>query len=84
MPKKVNYEQIISPKELEISDKSKLVFSVSKAEDSNIPHLDIRLHVTSNKYTGLTKKGINFPIEWLPDFLEILDKIDRECAEKGY
>lgn len=79
---KVEYNDIIGPKELEISEGIKLVFSVSKTSDGN-PHLDIRTWINSEKYTGPTKKGINFDIENLEEFKEILEQIDVELDMKG-
>lgn len=79
---KVEYNDLIEPKELEISEGIKLVFSVSKTSEGN-PHLDIRTWIQSEKYTGPTKKGINFDIENLEEFKEILEQIDVELDMKG-
>ena len=78
----VDYKDVVEPQELEIADGIKLVFSVSKTTEGT-PHLDIRTWIESEKYTGPTKKGINFDIENLEDFLEILKDIDKELQSKG-
>lgn len=72
------YTNLIEPRELQITDNSKLVFNVSRAGEYGLPHLDIRLHVTSPQYTGMTKKGINFDCEFLYDFMEIINDINKE------
>jgi metal-dependent HD superfamily phosphatase/phosphodiesterase len=77
------YKPMVKERELQIADNAKLVFSVARKGDDGLPHIDIRLHVTSEQYTGLTKKGINFDCEYLLDFQEIIDSINKELDEKG-
>lgn len=76
------YVQLAEPRELTIADGIKLIFSVSQTKDGR-PHMDIRTHITSEKYTGPTKKGINFDIENLEDFIENLVVLDAELQKKG-
>lgn len=80
--KTIEYQDIVEARELEIADGIKLVFSVSKTSEGN-PHLDIRTWIESEKYTGPTKKGINFDIESLEEFRGILQEIDSELEKKG-
>lgn len=77
-----SYENIVQAREMYIADGVKLVFSVSKTSDGE-PHLDIRTHIESEKYTGPTKKGINLDIEYLEDLKVILDEIDQDLQKKG-
>lgn len=83
-PKKTTteYSELIPTREMEITDGIKLVFSVSKTKEGT-PHLDIRTWIQSEKYTGPTKKGINFDIENLEEFKEILEKIDSDLEKQG-
>lgn len=81
--KEVNYTEVVEPRELEIAEGIKLVFSVSTTTEG-YPHMDIRTHIQSEKYTGPTKKGINFCIENLEEFRELLKDIDNELQEKGF
>lgn len=76
------YEEIIEPKKMTIADGVDLVFSVSKAKDGE-PHLDIRTYIKNDRYTGPTKKGINFDLENMEEFLEILNNLNLELLEKG-
>ena len=80
--KTIEYQDVVKARELEIADGIKLVFSVSKTSEGN-PHLDIRTWIESEKYTGPTKKGINFDIESLEEFRGILKEIDSELEKKG-
>lgn len=73
----VEYEDVSEAKELNIADGVKLVFSVSRAKGGN-PHLDIRTYIENEKYSGPTKKGINFDIENLEEFMDILQEINEE------
>lgn len=76
------YTEISNPKELIIADGVKLVFSVNKSQEGNT-HIDIRTYIESEKYTGPTKKGINFHIESLEDFIEIISDMNEELEGLG-
>ena len=80
----VQYEEVIEPKELQLTEDVKLVFSVSqnKNNDGN-PHVDIRTHINTERYTGATKKGINFDIENLEEFIDILNELNKELEEQN-
>ena len=43
---------------------------------------DMRVYVTTDEYTGFTKKGINFPIEYLADIVDCLNEITEKCDDK--
>jgi metal-dependent HD superfamily phosphatase/phosphodiesterase len=77
------YAPMLEARELQISDTAKLVFSVSRKGEDGLPHIDIRLHVTSEQYTGLTKKGITFNTEYLYDFMEIVNDMNKELEKLG-
>lgn len=79
---KQEYKDVVKTREMEIADGIKLVFSVSKTAEGN-PHLDIRTWIESEKYSGPTKKGINFDVEGLEEFRGILEEIDTELDKKG-
>ena len=80
--KPTDFTKLAEERVLRITDGTSLVFSVSKTKDGD-PHVDIRTHVSTDKYTGPTKRGVNFNIEFLEDFRQILEIIDEELAEKG-
>mgnify|MGYP002508092640 CR=1 FL=1 len=75
------YKDEFEPKELVLDEKRKLVFSVKRGGEFGLPMCDIRLFVTTDEYTGFTKKGINFPIEYLPDVAEVLNTVCDLCTE---
>lgn len=77
------YKQEFEPLELEISETTKIVFSVSRKGDLGLPHFDIRVYTDTEKYTGPTKSGINIPVEYLLEFSEIIEKISDLCDKKG-
>lgn len=79
---KIEYEDVVENRELEIADGIKLVFSVSKTKEGN-PHLDIRTWIETDRYSGPTKKGINFDVESLEEFIQIVKDIDKELQGKG-
>ena len=77
------YKQEFEPLELEISETTKIVFSVSRKGDLGLPHFDIRVYTDTEKYTGPTKLGVNIPVEYLLEFSEIIEKISDLCEKKG-
>lgn len=83
---KSTYVQLLDENiEIQVSDKAKLVVSVSKEEGSEgNPHVDIRTHITSGSYTGPTKKGINFDVENIEEIIEALQNVNTELMNKGY
>ena len=64
--------------ELPITEKQKIVLSITKNEETGDVFLDVRTHVTSKKYTGLTSKGITVPLEKVGTFKEMLDGLIGE------
>jgi hypothetical protein len=73
----------ITPMELKISDTAKLVFSVKRAGEEGLPHVDIRTYLTTEVYTGFTKKGINMPLEMFEEFMNTCTEINQACTKKG-
>ena len=77
------YKDEISPKEIVLDENGKLVISVKRGGDYGLPHVDIRHFVTTERFTGFTKKGVNFPLEFLYELLDLLKDVSDECEEKG-
>lgn len=77
------YKDEIEPIELEIDETRKFVISVKRGGEFGLPMCDVRQFQTTELYTGFTKKGINFPIELLPDLIELLQVAYGECEEKN-
>ena len=77
------YKDEIEPKEMYVDETGKLVISVKRGGDYGLPHVDIRHFVTTERYTGFTKKGINFPLEFLYELIDLLNEVSEECDRKG-
>lgn len=77
------YKDEFDPLELVIDDSRKFVLSVKRGGDYGLPMCDVRQYQTTEVYTGFTKKGINFPVEFLPDLIELLQEIYEKCGEKN-
>lgn len=77
--KNIDYVKVIEDIELYIADGIKLVFSVSQKDEESPCHVDVRTWVEGEKYTGPTKKGINFNIEYLDEVIEVLKTLNKEC-----
>lgn len=78
-----NYKDEIEPIELEVDETRKFVLSVKRGGEFGLPMCDVRQYQTTELYTGFTKKGINFPIELLPDLIELLQEVYQACEEKS-
>ena len=77
------YKDEVTPREIEIDENGKLVISVKRGGDLGLPHVDIRHFVTTERYTGFTKKGVNFPLEFLYELMDLLKEVSDECDRKG-
>lgn len=77
------YKDEIPPKEIVLDETGKLVISVKRGGDYGLPHVDIRHYVTTERYTGYTKKGVNFPLEFLYELVDLLNEVSDECDRKG-
>ena len=77
-----SYKDEITPVELEVDETRKFVLSVKRGGEFGLPMCDVRQFQTTELYTGFTKKGINFPVELLPDLIELLQVVYEECEEK--
>lgn len=78
-----DYKDEIEPREIVLSEEGKLVISVKRGGEYGLPHVDVRHFVTTDRYTGFTKKGINFPLEFLYELLDLLNEVSEECDKKG-
>lgn len=58
--------------EIPTTEKQKIILSINKNKETGDVMLDIRTHVTSKKYTGLTSKGITVPLEKTGTFKDML------------
>lgn len=77
------YKDEIDPIELVIDDTRKFIISVKRGGEYGLPMCDVRQYQTTELYTGFTKKGVNFPINFLPDLIELLQTAYGDCEEKG-
>ena len=77
------YKDEVEPREVELDETNKLVVSVKRGGDYGLPHVDIRHFVTTERFTGFTKKGINFPLEFLYYLIYLLNEVSYECDRKG-
>lgn len=76
------YKDEIPPKEIVLDENGKLVISAKRGGVDGLPRVDIRFFATTEVYTGFTKKGVNFDLEYLPDLIEMLGDVSNECDEK--
>lgn len=77
------YKDEIEPKRISIDEGIDLVISVKRGGEYGLPRIDIRQYVKTENYEGFTKKGVNFPLEYLYDFIDLLNDVNEECDKKG-
>lgn len=77
------YHDEVTPLELVIDETMKLIFTVKRGGELGLPRVDIRQYVTTEAYTGFTKKGINFPLEFMLEFMDKVEELNSECDAKG-
>lgn len=58
--------------ELPLTEKQKLIFSISQNKETKEVFADIRVHITSKKYTGLTSKGITVSASKFEEFCDVI------------
>ena len=77
------YKDEIEPKEIVLDENGKLVISVKRCGEYGLPCVDIRHFVTTERFTGFTRKGVNFPLELLLELVDTLREVSDECDRKG-
>lgn len=77
------YKDEIEPKEIVLDENGKLVISVKRGGEYGLPCVDIRHYVTTERFTGFTRKGVNFPLELLLELVDTLREVSDECDRKG-
>ena len=78
-----DYKDEVTPREILLDETGKLIISVKRGGDYGLPHVDIRHFVTTERFTGFTKKGVNFPLEFLYELMDLLKEVSDECDRKG-
>ena len=75
-------------KELMVKDNGKgykeyLEVSVKRFGEEGLPYVHFSTRVESEMYNGYKKgKHISFPLEFLYDFLDLMNEVDEECDKK--
>lgn len=78
---KPEYKDLINPTAVHLDELTKIVFSVTTLNMED-PHVDVRTYIESEKYSGPTKKGINFSIDYLDEVIEQLTNISDELKAR--
>lgn len=75
-------------KEMLVKDNGKgykeyLEVSVKRFGEEGLPYVHFSTRVESEMYNGYKKgKHISFPLEFLYDFLDLMNEVDEECDKK--
>lgn len=77
------YKDLLEPIEMPVDESRKFVLSVKRGGEFGLPMIDVRQYQMTDMYTGFTKKGINFPINLIPDLIDSLQKMYEECEDKS-
>ena len=68
--------------ELDVSDNKKLILSIGKFQERE--RIDLRQYIKVDDKFIITRKGVNFDSEWLPDFVKMVRKLEDEWVGIGY
>lgn len=79
---KVTYKDVIEKRELILTDSTKLVFSTSESSKGKV-NFDIRTYITKGEEEIPTRKGINFNVENLEEFIALVLEMNKELIEKN-
>lgn len=76
------YEPLMEKHEIEVDDSRKFVVNVQRGGEFGLPCVDIRTYQTTEAFTGFTRKGINFPLDLLPDLIQVLEEVADAAEER--
>ena len=62
--------------QLDVTDRKRLVLSIGEYRGEE--RVDLRQNVLVDKEYIPTRKGINFSVEWVDKFLEMIEKLKDE------
>ena len=77
------YRDEVKPSTLKIDDSRKIVCSIKRGGDLGLLTVDVRQYVTTDVYTGYTKKGITIPFELLDELIGRLVELQNKAEDKG-
>lgn len=78
----VTYRELIPKREMVLTDSTKLVFSASESSQGKV-NFDVRTYIVKESENIPTRKGINFNVENLEEFLAIIMDINKELIDKN-
>ena len=78
------YAPLVEASELVIDENRKFVINLQRGGEDGLPCVDIRTFQTTEAYTGFTRKGINFPLEILPDLIQLLEETSDRADSEGF
>lgn len=76
------YPDEIEPISMVINESNRLIFRVKRDKIYGEYQLDIRHYLTTERYTGYTKKAITIPLEQLYALINKCDEVSAECDKK--
>lgn len=79
---KITYTDILEKREIKLTDSTKLVFSATESS-TGVVNFDVRTYITKGEEEIPTRKGINFNVENLEEFLTVVLEMNKELIEKN-
>lgn len=73
------YKPLMEPQDLVLDESRKFVCSIQRGGEDGLPCVDVRTFQTTEAYTGFTRKGINFPLDMLPDLIAVLEDMSEKA-----
>lgn len=82
-PVKQEYVDLTEPVVMDIDETSSFKITCSKLGQDGEPHLDVRTWIETERYSGPTKKGINFPVYHIQEMIDTLVAFRDVLVEIG-
>ena len=76
------YKKEFPPIVLEVDENKAIHLCIQRGGELGLPNVDIRVYQHNSVYTGYTQKGINFPIEFLEEFMESVSELFEKSVER--
>lgn len=77
------YREEFAPTEVILNEEVKLIIQCKRGGKMGLPFVDVRTYVTSEDYTGFTKRGITLPVDRLDELVTKLSQLYEQCESKG-
>lgn len=81
---KDTYDDLIGNKIVNVDETTDFHISIKRGGEYGLPELQVREFKQTKTFQGITKRGIDIPLNVLEEVSDLLVKLFDEVEEKGY